>query len=79
MYPKLKLINSGKDAIDLSNQHTLLFTQRFMKRIGFFGDWSVGTSNVKGSLLQQKFKNNADTYLEISFVQGAELLIQEKS
>jgi len=77
LYPKLKLINSGKDAIDLSKLTILYyFTKDDEKELAFWCDWSsVGTSNVKGKFASVKSqKNNADTYLEISFVQGAGII-----
>lgn len=77
LYPKIKLINSGKEAVDLSKVTIrYYFTKDDEKQLSFFCDWSsAGPSNVKGTFISMKSqKNNTDTYLEIGFNQGAGIL-----
>jgi endoglucanase len=72
--PKLKLINTGAQAIDLSNvKIRYYYTKDNEKEQKFNCDWStVGANNVTGAFVNMPTaKSGADSYLEIGFANGA--------
>lgn len=72
--PRFNIVNTGSDAIDVSNL-TLryYFTADGPQDECFWCDWSsLGNSNVKGKFVKMdEPTDTADTYLEISFTEGA--------
>ncbi len=72
--PKLKVVNTGTVAIDLSTvKIRYYYTIDSEKAQSFTCDWStVGASNIVGTFVKMPTaKTGADYYLEISFSSGA--------
>lgn len=73
IYPNFKLVNTGTDAIMLSNVKMRYYlTNDGSQANSFACDWSsVGNSNVTGTFATITPVTNADRYLEVGFTGGA--------
>ena len=73
IYTNFRLVNTGTDAINLSNvKMRYYFTNDGTQNNSFACDWSsVGNSNVTGTFVTLTPVANADRYLEIGFGSGA--------
>lgn len=73
IYTNFKLVNTGTDAIALSNiKLRYYFTNDGTQSNSFAWDWStIGNSNVTGAFVTITPVTNADRYLEVGFTSGA--------
>jgi arabinan endo-1,5-alpha-L-arabinosidase len=73
IYVNFKLVNTGTDAIGLSNvKLRYYFTNDGAQTNSFATDWStVGNSNTTGTVVTISAVTNADRYLEVGFTSGA--------
>jgi endoglucanase len=78
---KFKITNTGSGSIKLSGlKLRYYYTIDGEKDQSFFCDWaSMESSNVTGKFVKMAPKDGADTYLEISFADGAGDLAQGQS